>query len=53
METEPEGVVESVGDHLGLLSRRVDKDLHNFKDFIESRGSETGAWRGTIETKQS
>jgi hypothetical protein len=25
------------------------KDLERFKEFIESRPSETGAWRGTIE----
>ena len=48
MEYEPEGVVESTGDLLGFVSRRVDADLSRFKDFIEERGRETGAWRGTI-----
>ncbi|HEV7464851.1 MAG TPA: SRPBCC family protein [Candidatus Dormibacteraeota bacterium] len=48
METEPKGVVESVGDALGLLGRRIEKDLERFKEFIEKRGSETGAWRGEI-----
>jgi uncharacterized membrane protein len=48
METEPQGVVESVGDALGLLSRRIEKDLERFKVFIEKRGSETGAWRGEV-----
>ncbi len=48
METEPEGLMEFVGDALGLLGRRVEKDLERFKEFIEKRGSETGAWRGEV-----
>ena len=45
---EPEGVVEHVGDALGAVSRRVEGDLKRFKDFIEKRGTESGAWRGQI-----
>jgi uncharacterized membrane protein len=45
---EPEDLAESVGDMLGFLSRRVEGDLKRFKEFIEARGTETGAWRGTI-----
>ena len=30
------------------MSRRTDGDLERFKKFIEERGVETGAWRGTI-----
>jgi len=48
METEPEGAMEKVGDAFGLLRKRVDKDLERFKEFIEKRGSETGAWRGEV-----
>ena len=48
IEAEPEGVVEEVGDKLGVLGRRVSGDLERFKDFIESRGTETGAWRGEV-----
>ena len=48
METEPQGVVESVGDALGLLGRRIENDLERFKEFIEKRGTETGAWRGEV-----
>ena len=48
LEYEPEGVVENVGDALGFVSRRVEGDLERFKKFIESRGTETGAWRGEI-----
>ncbi|GAC1332223.1 MAG: SRPBCC family protein [Candidatus Dormibacteria bacterium] len=45
---DPEGVVENVGDALGVVSRRVEGDLERFKKFIESRGGETGAFRGEI-----
>jgi uncharacterized membrane protein len=46
---DPEGVVETVGDKLGFMSRRVEGDLERFKQFIEERdGQPTGAWRGNI-----
>jgi uncharacterized membrane protein len=48
IDYEPEGLVEEVGDKLGFVSRRVEGDLKRFKEFIEARGAETGAWRGTI-----
>jgi uncharacterized membrane protein len=49
LDAEPEGPVETVGDALGLLKRRVKGDLDRFKDFIEGRGGETGAWRGEVQ----
>ncbi len=49
MDYEPEGMKESVGSAIGFDSRRVKNDLESFKEFIESRGSETGAWRGDVE----
>jgi uncharacterized membrane protein len=49
MDTEPEGLVEQAGDKLGVLKRRVKGDLGRFKEMIESRGSESGAWRGDVE----
>ena len=45
---DPEGFVEKTGDALGVVSSRVEGDLERFKEFIENRGQETGAWRGTI-----
>ena len=48
LDYEPEGIVETVGDKLGFVSRRVEGDLERFKQFIEARGQETGAWRGEI-----
>jgi uncharacterized membrane protein len=49
MDVDPEGVVENVGTALGFLDRRVKGDLERFKEFIESRATETGAWRGEVE----
>ena len=49
MDADPEGLVENVGTALGFLDRRVKGDLERFKEFIEGRGSETGAWRGEVE----
>jgi uncharacterized membrane protein len=48
VEYDPEGIVESVGDLVGVVSARVRGDLQRFKEFIESHGRETGAWRGEI-----
>jgi uncharacterized membrane protein len=49
MEFEPEGFKEQAADVLGIVSRRVKGDLEKFKEFIEERGRETGAWRGQVE----
>jgi hypothetical protein len=48
MEIDPEGFLEKVGDKLGMVEGRVKGDLQRFKEFIEQRGSETGAWRGDV-----
>ena len=48
LDYEPEGPVEKVGDALGVVRRRVQGDMQRFKEFIEARGRETGAWRGEI-----
>jgi uncharacterized membrane protein len=48
MSYQAEGVREAIGSAVGLDSRRVHQDLQRFKELIETRGSETGAWRGDI-----
>ena len=53
LEYEPEGLVENVGDFLGVVSRRARGDLARFKEFIERRGHETGAWRGRIPSPET
>ncbi|HEU5211383.1 MAG TPA: SRPBCC family protein [Gaiellaceae bacterium] len=47
MEWEPEGMKEKVGAMVGADSRSVGEDLDRFKELIEERGVETGAWRGS------
>jgi uncharacterized membrane protein len=48
MSYQAEGPAETLGSAAGLDSRRVRSDLERFKELIESRGSESGAWRGEI-----
>ena len=40
--------LERVGSAIGLDDRRVRGDLKRFKELIEARGAETGAWRGEV-----
>jgi uncharacterized membrane protein len=48
MSYQAEGPAEALGSSAGLDARRVRGDLERFKELIESRGAETGAWRGEI-----
>jgi uncharacterized membrane protein len=48
MAYEPEGVTEQLGAKVGIDSRQVGRDLERFKQLIESRGVESGAWRGEV-----
>jgi uncharacterized membrane protein len=41
LDYDPEGVVENIGDKLGVVGRRVEGDLKRFKDFIEGRQAPT------------
>jgi uncharacterized membrane protein len=51
LEVDPEGFVEQAGDRLGFVSRRAASDLERFKEYIEARGRESGAWRGEVPPK--
>jgi uncharacterized membrane protein len=48
MDFVPEGIKEKVGSALGAPDRRVQRDLERFKELIETRGSESGSWRGDV-----
>jgi uncharacterized membrane protein len=50
LQYDPQGFVEKLGDALNVIERRVQGDLQRFKEFIESRPAETGAWRGEIHS---
>ena len=49
IDAEPEGIVEKAGAALGFDDRQVKADARKFKEFIESRGNETGSWRGDVQ----
>ena len=49
IDWEPEGLLEKVRSLVCAGSHAVKKDLDNFKKFIESKGTETGAGRGDVD----
>jgi uncharacterized membrane protein len=46
---QPTGLVEKFASGLRFHKRAAKADLKRFKAFVETRGEETGAWRGRIE----
>jgi len=48
MDYQPEGVLETIGDALGAVRMETRANLSNYKEMLEKRGAETGAWRGKI-----
>jgi uncharacterized membrane protein len=49
LEWDSEGLMEKLGSAIGQDDRQVKGDLERFKELIESRGVESGAWRGEVE----
>jgi hypothetical protein len=49
MDIDPEGVIENVGEAVGVPDRSVAGDLDRFKELVESRSGASGAWRGTVQ----
>ncbi|MCK8438277.1 SRPBCC family protein [Streptomyces sp. D2-8] len=49
LEVEPSGAVEKAADMMGTIDRRVKGDMRRFKQYIEERGIESGAWRGRVQ----
>jgi uncharacterized membrane protein len=50
MDVEGESTAENVaGDLLGIVKGEVHGDLERFKQLIEDRNQETGAWRGEVQ----
>jgi uncharacterized membrane protein len=45
--------LEAIGSTAGLDARRVRGDLERFKELIENRGTESGAWRGDVTAGQT
>ena len=49
MDVESDSTAENVaGDLLGVVKSQVRGDLERFKQLIENRDQETGAWRGDV-----
>jgi uncharacterized membrane protein len=49
MDVESDSTAENVaGDLLGVVKSQVRGDLERFKQLIETRDKETGAWRGEV-----
>lgn len=49
IDWKAQGLAEKAGAVVGADDAQVKADLKRFKEFIESRGVETGAWRGEVE----
>lgn len=52
MDVESGGLLETLGAKTGIVGQRIKSDLGRFKEFVEARGNETGAWRGTVDRPQ-
>jgi uncharacterized membrane protein len=52
MDSEPQGMAEKAADAVGILSSRVQNDVENFKQYLESRGAASGGWRGEVRGGQ-
>jgi uncharacterized membrane protein len=48
MDYEPKGFIENVGDAVGVVSHKVEDAVERFKELLEKRRGETGAWRGEV-----
>ena len=53
MDAEPQGLKEHAADALGIAGRQVRADMERFKELIEGRAKESGAWRGEIDRDES
>ena len=49
MSYKTDGPIEQLGSAAGLDKQRIKGDLGRFKELIESRGTESGEWRGEID----
>lgn len=49
MDYTPDGAMETIGDAMGAVRMEARQNLQRFKELLEKRGHETGAWRGSIQ----
>lgn len=48
MDYQPETTLEQLGDAFGAVRMEARGNLQRFKEMLEARGRETGAWRGAV-----
>lgn len=48
MDYDPQSFTEKLGDSVGAVRMQTRRNLHRFKELLESRGNETGAYRETV-----
>jgi uncharacterized membrane protein len=48
MDYDPETLGEKIGGAVGAVKLTTKGNLKRFKELVEARGAETGAWRGTV-----
>ena len=48
LDWEATGLLEKAGAALGIDNLAIKKDLANFKEFIEAKGTDGGGWRGDV-----
>ena len=48
MDYQPEGAAERAADTVGAVKLSAKGNLKRFKNLLEARGKESGAWRGTV-----
>jgi uncharacterized membrane protein len=51
LDWEATGLLEKLGGALGVDNHAIKKDLKNFKEYIEAKGVEDGAWRGDVSAQ--
>jgi len=49
LDYQPETGTEKLGDAFGGVKLATRGNLKRFKELVEQRGRETGAWRGTVQ----
>ncbi|NEM92563.1 SRPBCC family protein [Galbitalea soli] len=48
LDWEAKGLLEHLGAALGVDNHAIKKNLNDFKEYIEAKGSPDGAWRGDV-----
>ncbi|SEO08065.1 SRPBCC family protein [Cryobacterium luteum] len=49
LDWEAKGLLEKAGAALGIDNHAIKKDLANFKEFIEAKGTDDVGWRGDVQ----